>query len=93
VAAAVTASGEMLKPLVVFKGKPGGRIEAREFPTYPADNAYAIQESAWMDERAMLQWVRTILQPFLEDVPANIQPLLLLDSYRCHTMESVTEEI
>jgi hypothetical protein len=73
VAAAVTASGGMLsKPLVVFKGKPGGRIEAREFPAYTADNAYAIQESAWMDERVKLKWVSTILQQFLEDVPANI---------------------
>jgi DDE superfamily endonuclease len=71
-----------------------GRIEARKFPAYPAaDNAYAIQESAWIDKRVMLMWVRTILQPFLEDVPANIQPSLLLDSYRCHTMAPVTEEI
>ena len=30
----VTASGKVLKPLVVFKGKAGGRIERREFPTY-----------------------------------------------------------
>ena len=89
----MTASGEMLKPLVVFKGKPGARIETREFPTYPAENAYACQESAWMDERVMLLWVRTILKPFLEDVPIHVQPLLVLDSYRCHTMASVTAEI
>lgn len=89
----VTASGAMLKPLVVFKGKPGARIETREFPTYPADNAYACQETAWMDERVMMMWVRTILKPFVEDCPINIQPLLLLDSYKCHTMASVTAEL
>ena len=93
VAATVTASGEMLKPLVVFKGKPGARIETREFPTYPADNAYACQQTAWMDERVMLLWVRTILKPFIDDCPDNIQPLLLLDSYKCHTMASVTREL
>lgn len=85
----VTASGEMLKPLVVFKGKPGARIEAREFPTFPADNAYACQETAWMDERVMLMWVRRILKPFVHDCPINIQPLLLLDSYKCHTMMGI----
>ena len=89
----VTASGEMLKPLVVFKGMPGARIETREFPTYPADNAYACQKTAWMDERVMLMWVRTILKPFVEDCPINITPLLLLDSYKCHTMASVTGEL
>ncbi|KAI2507152.1 DNA binding protein [Fragilaria crotonensis] len=85
VAVTVTASGEMLKPLVVFKGKPGACIETREFPTYPADNAYACQETAWMDERVMLMWVRTILKPFIDDCPVNIQPLLMLDSYKCYT--------
>ena len=29
VAVTVTASGEMLQPLVIFKGKPGGRIEKK----------------------------------------------------------------
>ena len=91
VAVTVTASsGEMLKLLVVFKGKPGTRIKTREFPTYPTNNAYACQETTWMDKRVMLMWVRTILKPFVEDCPINIQPLLLLDSYKCHTMASCT---
>ena len=83
VAATVTASGKMLKPLAVLKGKPGACIETREFLTYPANNAYDCQQTAWMDERVMLLWVRrTILKPFIEDCPDNIQPLMLLDSYK-----------
>jgi DDE superfamily endonuclease len=93
VAVTVTASGKMLKPLVVFKGKPGARIESREFPTYPQDNVYACQSSAWMDERVMRMWVREVLKPYVEDAPVHIQPLLLLDSYKCHTMASVTGDI
>ena len=93
VAMTVTASGEMLKPLVVFKGKPGSCIETREFPTYPQDNIYACQHSAWMDERVMRMWVREVLKPYVEDAPVHIQPLLLLDSYQCHTMASVTGDI
>ena len=30
-----TASGKALIPLIVFKGKPNGRIVTCEFPTYP----------------------------------------------------------
>ena len=49
----LTASGKFLKPVVVFKGKPGGRIEKREFPTFPSDLLYACQENSWMDEAVM----------------------------------------
>ncbi len=93
VAVTVTASGEMLKPLVVFKGKPGARIETREFPTYPRDNVYACQHSAWMDDTGMRTWICEVLKPYVEDAPKHIQPLLLLDSYKCHTMASVTGSI
>lgn len=92
VAVTVTANGEMLTPLFVFKGKPGGRIE-REFGTYPANGTYSVQEKAWMDERVMLLWVKQVLGPYIETAPPGIQPILLLDSYRCHMMESVRRVI
>jgi transposase-like protein len=93
VSVTVTASGMLLKPLIVFKGKPGARIETREFPTYPQDNFYACQDRAWMDERVMLLWVRLVLQPYIEEAPPGVQPLILLDSYRCHMMASVVNAI
>ena len=89
----VTASGEMLQPLIIFKGKPGGRIEKTEFGTYAPNAVYACQDAAWMDERVMRMWVEKVLKPFVDDVPENITPLLLLDSYRCHTMASVKSDI
>ena len=46
-----------------------------------------------MDERVMLMWVRTILKPFIEHCPIDIQPLLLLDSFKCHTMARATGEL
>jgi hypothetical protein len=48
----VTASGKVLKPLLVFK--PGGRKEKREFPTFSGDILYACQDNAWMDEKVIL---------------------------------------
>ena len=93
VAVTVTASGEMLKPLVVYKGKPGACIETREFPTFPDNTFYACQGSAWMDKRIMQMWVRLVLKPYIEDVSMHIQPQLLLERYKCHTMASVFADI
>ena len=89
----VTASGKILKPLLVFKGKPGGRIETREFSAYPDEILYACQDNAWMDESLMLMWVERVLKPHIATAPDHIVPILFLDSYRCHMMASVVEEI
>ena len=66
VAVTATASGELLEPLIVFKGKLGGRIESREFATYPPGAVYACQDAAWMDERVMLKWVELVLKPYVK---------------------------
>ena len=49
VAVTVTANGEMLKPMIIFKGKPGGQTQQREFPSYFNESLYAGQDQAWMD--------------------------------------------
>jgi DDE superfamily endonuclease len=46
----VTMNGEKLTPLVVFKGKPDGRI-ARNFGGMPASMKYICQDKAWVDHR------------------------------------------
>ena len=89
----ITASGKILKPLLIFKGKPGGRIEAREFPHFPSQLLYACQDNAWMDERVMLFWVEHVLQPYILNAPKKIVPIVFLDSYRCHMMASVVGAI
>jgi hypothetical protein len=78
VSADVTASERILTPLLVFKGVPGGKIEKREFATFPKDILYACQGNAWMDEGAMLLWVEKILKPYVETAPDGIVPLLFL---------------
>ena len=93
VSVTVTASGILLKPLIVLNGKPVARIETREFPTFPQDNFYACQDRAWMDERVMQLWVRLVLKPYVEEAPPGVQSLILLDSYCCHMMASVVNVI
>jgi transposase-like protein len=92
VAVTVAADGFMLTPLFVFKGKPGGRIE-REFTEFDPRGIYCVQEKAWMDEAVMQMWVTRVLRPFVQTAPAGIEPVLFLDSYRCHMMATVVNAI
>lgn len=92
VAITVTAAGEFLKPIIVFKGTRNGRIQ-RETGSYRTDAYYATQERAWMDEGVMLQWVEQVLKPWAAEVPEGEIPYLLLDSYKCHLMSSVVTAI
>jgi hypothetical protein len=89
----VTASGKLLKPLLVFKGARNGRIVQREFPAFPNDMLYSCQPNAWMDEEVMLMWVEQILGPYVSTAPDGVVPILFLDSYRCHMMASVVTKI
>jgi len=75
-----------------FLGKHGGRIE-RSFRQYPDGAEYAVQENAWMDERVMLDWVQLVLVPWVENAPDDVRPMLILDSYRCHMVDSVRNAI
>ncbi len=91
-ASTICGDGHKLKPLLIFKGKPGGRIE-REFSNYCNDCFYGVQEKAWMDERLVYFWIEKILAPDIENVPPGIIPVVILDSYKVHLMGSVVNKI
>jgi hypothetical protein len=57
----VTAAGNFLMPMIIFKGKPCGMIEKQELPQFDPSSIYACQDAAWMDERCMMLWVDQIL--------------------------------
>jgi hypothetical protein len=95
VTAAVTiaADGTVLPSYLVFKGKPGGRIEKKEFGTYPNGHFYKCQDNAWMDDDVMIAWVQDVLAPYVATAPDHVVPILILDMYRCHMMSSVVQMI
>ena len=83
-AATVTASGKLLKPMLIFKGQANGRIERSEFQTYPENCVYAMQPKAWMDEKMMHTWIDDVLIPWKQTRNPVIIPLLTLDADRLH---------
>ena len=74
-------------------GKPGARIETREFPTYPRENLYACQDWAWMDEHVMRNLVQMVLKPYIKQALPGFQPPTFLDQYCCHMMACVVNII
>ena len=38
-------------------------------------------------------WVEMVLKPYVNTGPDNMVPILFLDSYRCHMMNSVVNAI
>ena len=46
-----------------------------------------------MDESVMLAWIDKVLKPYIKTAPIGIHPVILLDHYRCHMMESVVNII
>ena len=89
----VCADGTKVRPLLVYKAKPGGSVE-REFSNEDDSLPYCcVQENAWTDERVMLLWVEKVLAPYVATAPEGVVPLLLLDKYKCHYQGSVTKAI
>ena len=88
---AVARDGTKLPPFIIFKGKPNGRIESKEFKTYPADARYAVQENAWMDEITMLKWVNLVWEPFT--LESSSPCYLIVDDYTAHKTAAVRSAI
>jgi hypothetical protein len=91
----IIAAGDFLTPMIIFKGTPRKSITQTELPNVDPTSIYTCQEAAWMDEWCMLIWVKQILGPYLVVIPPplGIQPVILLDVYRCHMMASVVNKI
>ncbi len=50
----VTAVSNFLMPMIIFKGKPNGKIAQCEIKNFDPTSVYTCQDTAWMDERCML---------------------------------------
>ncbi len=93
VAVTITASGDNLPLLVIFKGTKSGCIAKKELLTYHEGPIYVCQEHAWMDCNVMLRWVDSVLKSYVIKAPPDVRPILYLDSYCCHMLHDVIDKI
>ena len=61
----VLGAGEWLKPIIIFKGQPRGRIAWKELKTSDPLAFYACQKAAWMDKTCMICWIHLVLKDYL----------------------------
>ncbi|RHX97347.1 hypothetical protein DYB25_009257 [Aphanomyces astaci] len=74
--------------LLIVKGQPGGDIETEEIPTYPPGPFYAVQKTAYMNQRVWNMYLRDVLKPEL-DCPS----VLLADNLKCHPLPANTTSV
>lgn len=86
VSLAVSASGEKLKPMVIFKGRPEGRIASREFSDFETRDELLLccQDNAWQDNENMGRWIDGVLVPYLQEKAEGVPVLLFLDQFEAH---------
>ena len=76
---AVAASGDMLPPMIIFKGKRDLNMSV------PPGWIVTVQEKGWMDESLMLRWIRDLYLKYTK----KDRSLLVMDSFRGHLTENV----
>jgi hypothetical protein len=89
---AVALDGAKLKPLVVFKGKPGATVERRlSQPEEGIDPRVAacVQENAYCDSRVMQLYVKKCVVPFVEKEDSQV--LWTMDNFSSHQVGSVRD--
>ena len=78
------AAGQYLPIMCILKGK----CEPK-YVVLPKGLVLQMNDRAWMNEEAMLKWVRVILHPYTQRRPA----LLVMDSFSAHTTQKVKTEL
>ena len=81
-----TASGKMLPPFVVFKGKTKRGI--KKVPV-PHGVVCTTQAKGWMDEERMLEWIQKVWAPYVDGNRA----LLSLDTFSGHLTDRVKDAL
>ena len=83
---ACTASGKMLPPFVVFKGKTKRTLKKLKVPK---GVVCTTQSKAWMDETRMIEWIEQVWKPYVCGRPA----VLSLDTFTGHLTEAVKDSL
>ncbi|GMF43165.1 unnamed protein product [Phytophthora fragariaefolia] len=85
----VAADGRVLPPHFVYNGVPGGDVEKEVNSLCLGDVAtFSGQESAWFNDRVMLEWIDKCWKPIV------VEPsVLILDSLSVHKMAKIADAL
>lgn len=86
----VSATGKKLRPLIIFKGQPGGTIE-KDMDDYSDQVVTTVQRNGWMDSTVWIekfindQWAGFVS----EETPGPLT--IYVDNLKCHVSEEAQE--
>ncbi|POM80348.1 Hypothetical protein PHPALM_1824 [Phytophthora palmivora] len=81
----VSATGKKLRPLIIFKGQPDGRVEG-EVRNISSKVVTAVQKNAWVDS---LGWYDAFIEGLWASFVSDTVPgplALYLDNLKCHVL-------
>jgi hypothetical protein len=88
----VSGNGKKFPPYIIWKGKPGARIQKDLKKAidhgYSHGCVYTVQPKAWMDEQRMLDWVEKVWKPWTLQFHGK-PTILILDEMSAHLCPSV----
>ena len=95
VALSVCSDGTKIRPMIIFKGRPNGRIQRNELGHHPASCCVhlTVQDNAWMDNDKMQEWIEYCLVPHIQQRAPNSTVILILDSFSAHESVRTTTRL
>ncbi len=87
---ACTACGDMMPPMIIFKGKTKRSIKGLEAPE---GVIVAYQKKAWMDGDLMLKWIDGVWNKSCQFNQPGAESLLVMDSFSAHLTDDVKEKL
>ena len=85
-----TANGDILPPMIIFKGKTKRSIQGLEAPQ---GVMIAHQKKAWMDGEVMLQWLDGVWNKSCRFNNPGAESLLIMDSFSAHLTDPVAANL
>ena len=81
-----SAAGQMLKPMVIFKGKTARSLKSK---TKRNDIVIGHQKKGWMDHAQMLAWIREVLVKHTK----KKHVLLVFNSFKAYLVDDVLQAL
>ncbi|KAK7575425.1 hypothetical protein V3481_017385 [Fusarium oxysporum f. sp. vasinfectum] len=86
---AVTATGRLLKPGIIFKGKELQQQWFIDELKEVADWYYITSDNGWTDNHIAIEWLREVYLPQTQPEDESDARLIILDGHRSHVSVSI----